>query len=191
MGLYSSAPVAMTAAPCSISVIPRHDFTLVTKLPTYPVTSRMLAESYTCTDGCLYTCLVRSCRNACTSMPSSVRCSLRATPPRSASRSTRCTWCPWLAMLSAVVMPATPPPTTSAALFTGRSNSCSGSRWRTRATDMRMMSLAFSVANSFSLAWTQENVFADVGHLQVVLVDAGLPQRVPEQRLQRPRRAGR
>ena len=47
-------------------------------------------------------------------------------------------------------------PSTRAVALTGRSNSCSGSRCRARATDIRMMSLAFWVAASFSLEWTQE-----------------------------------
>ena len=38
----------------------------------------------------------------------------------------------------------------------GRSNSCRGSRLVVRATDMRTMSLAFRVASSFCLEWTQE-----------------------------------
>jgi hypothetical protein len=59
-------------------------------------------------------------------------------------------------MESAQVMPDRPPPTTSAALLTGRSNSCKGSNTADRATDMRVMSLAFWVAASFSLEWHQE-----------------------------------
>ena len=56
----------------------------------------------------------------------------------------------------AQVMPAGPPPTTRAAGWTGRSNSWSDSRQRARATDIRMISLAFWVASSFSLECTQE-----------------------------------
>ena len=41
-------------------------------------------------------------------------------------------------------------------LLTGSSNSCNGSRWQARATDIRTISLAFWVASSFSLEWTQE-----------------------------------
>ena len=53
-------------------------------------------------------------------------------------------------------MPARPPPTTTAALFTGSSNSCNGSRCADRATAMRMISFAFWVAPSFSRECTQE-----------------------------------
>ncbi|OPY58121.1 MAG: hypothetical protein A4E56_03433 [Pelotomaculum sp. PtaU1.Bin065] len=53
-------------------------------------------------------------------------------------------------------MPATPPPTTNAALFTGSSNSCNASKLQALATPIRIKSLAFSVATSFSFEWTQE-----------------------------------
>src|SRR5512143_1323820 len=56
----------------------------------------------------------------------------------------------------AQVIPAIQPPTTNAARCTGRSISCNGAKWQARATDIRVISLAFSVAFSVSLEWTQE-----------------------------------
>jgi hypothetical protein len=53
-------------------------------------------------------------------------------------------------------MPAIPPPTTNAALFTGKIKFLQWLKWHARATDIRMISFAFCVASSFSLEWTQE-----------------------------------
>ena len=83
-------------------------------------------------------------------------------------------------------MPAMPPPTTSAALFTGSANSCSGSSMRgprhRHADDVLGL-----LGGVFLLLGVDPGaVLPDVGHVEEVLVDAGLAQRVAEQRLVRP-----
>jgi hypothetical protein len=60
-------------------------------------------------------------------------------------------------MANAAVMPATPPPTTSAALLTGTLSSVKGWLRATRATAMRTRSAALSVAFWGSPEWTQEH----------------------------------
>ena len=54
-------------------------------------------------------------------------------------------------------MPAMPPPTTRAALFTGAVASCKGTRLAARAAAMRTRSIAFSVAAAGLPEWTQEH----------------------------------
>ena len=54
-------------------------------------------------------------------------------------------------------MPAMPPPTTSAALFTGTVASTSGIKRAVRATAMRTRSIALSVARPGWPEWTHEH----------------------------------
>ena len=98
-----------------------------------------------------------SASNACTSWPSSVWWIWRAVPPSRSLFSTRCTGKPCSARANAAVMPAMPPPTTSAALLTGTILPASGTSAAARAAAIRTRSIAFSVAASGSPEWTQEH----------------------------------
>ena len=87
-------------------------------------------------------------------------------------------------------MPATPPPTTSAALLTGSENSSSGSSLAGARHRHAHDVLGLLGGLLLLLGVDPGAVLADVRHVEEVLVDARFAQRVAEQRLVRPRRAG-
>ena len=77
-----------------------------------------------------------------------------------------------------------------AARVIGASPSWSGSRWRARATPMRISARALSWAASGVLGVHPRALVADVDHLEQVGVEADPGQGLAEDRLVGPRRAG-
>ena len=156
-GFPSAAPVARITTPCSISRVFSGVAISEEKSPTWPSTFFTFDFMCTVTRGCAVTRPMICDRYASTLPPSSVRYTRRAMPPSVFSFSTRCTGKPWSAMASDAVMPAMPPPITSAAPFTGTVSSISGMSPMVRPTVMRTRSLAFSVALSGSAECTHEH----------------------------------
>ena len=79
-------------------------------------------------------------------------------PPRQRVFSTRCVSYPWSAIAEAAVIPAIPPPITSAFWIKGSSDISSGISLRAFSTAIQTMSFALRVASSFSCLCTQESI---------------------------------
>ena len=170
-------PVASTATPwftvarsTEPPVDEGGDVSVEVKLPMKPVVLASTVSRWTVMRGSASTVAMISARNSLGPIIASPRASglpapaasrpkwtLRSAPPSSASFSTRCTANPCPASDSAAVIPAGPPPTTSALLFIAMVPVGSASSSLARAADMRTRSLALAVAAARSFECTHEH----------------------------------
>ena len=157
--LCSSPPVATITMPCStFSPSPSPpEAIVVSKLPTYPEIPSILLEVNTRTFSFSCTRRIVSARKACGSLLSKLKNIFLMFPPSSSSFSTRNTSCPASASDSAAVIPARPPPTTSARGSISIGSLLSESSRLAFATAISTRSFDFVVASSGSSICAQEH----------------------------------
>ena len=154
VGRRPSPPLATTMAPTFRSVVaPSLSFKVISKSPAHPDELATSLSTYTLTRSLSSTRRTRSARRAWGSSPSSVPWMCLKWPPSRSERSTRWVSRPCPARHSAALMPASPPPITSARGLTPCAASGSGRCPRSRAAAMASWARAMSVAASRCPWW--------------------------------------